>query len=338
MSVLVTGGAGYIGAHVVRLLRDRGDTVVVDDLSTGTAARVGDVPLVQIDLSTDDAVDKLTAMMHEYGVEAVVHIAAKKQVGESAERPAWYYSQNVGGMANLLMAMEAADVGKMMFSSSAATYGQPDVPPGTLLDEDVACRPISPYGETKLICEWMCRDAAAAWGLRWAGLRYFNVAGAGWPDLGDPAVLNLIPIALQALTSGDQPKIFGDDYDTRDGTCIRDYIHILDLAEAHLATLDYLASDDRPHEVFNVGTGRGASVREVLDQIAVSTGYDVDAPVVARRAGDPPMLVADVHRIRDVLGWESAKTLAEMVDSAWEAWAPTHGEPPVAPTDGRDGV
>jgi UDP-glucose 4-epimerase len=334
MSVLVTGGAGYIGAHVVRLLRDRGDTVVVDDLSTGTPARVGDVPLVQIDLSTDDAVEKLTALMHEYAVEAVVHIAAKKQVGESADRPAWYYAQNVGGMANLLMAMESADVDKLMFSSSAATYGKPDVAPGTLLDEDVACQPISPYGETKLICEWMCRDASAAWGLRWAGLRYFNVAGAGWPDLGDPAVLNLIPIALRALTSGNQPKIFGDDYDTPDGTCIRDYIHILDLAEAHLATLDYLDGDERPHEVFNVGTGTGASVREVLDQIAVSTGYEVDAPVVDRRPGDPPMLVADVDRIRDVLGWESAKTLGEMVDSAWEAWAPTHGEPPVAPAGG----
>lgn len=331
MSVLVTGGAGYIGAHVVRLLRDRGDTVVVDDLSTGTPSRVGDVPLVRIDLATDDAVDKLSAMMREYAVDAVVHIAAKKQVGESAEKPAWYFRQNVGGMANLLMAMEFAEVGRLMFSSSAATYGRPDVPAGTLLDEDVDCRPISPYGETKLICEWMCRDAAAAWGLRWAGLRYFNVAGSGWPDLGDPAVLNLIPIALKALTEGEQPTIFGDDYDTPDGTCIRDYVHILDLAEAHLATLDFLERADRPHTIFNVGTGTGASVREVLHQIAASTGYDVEAPVVARRPGDPAMLVADVSRISDVLGWRSTKTLAEMVDSAWQAWTPTHGAVAVPP-------
>jgi UDP-glucose 4-epimerase len=336
MSILVTGGAGYIGAHVVRLLRDRGDTVVVDDLSTGMPERVGDVPLVQIDLAADDAVEKLNAMMHEYAVDAVVHIAAKKQVGESAERPAWYYSQNVGGMANLLMAMESADVGKLMFSSSAATYGLPDVPVGTLLDEDVECRPISPYGETKLICEWMCRDAAAAWGLRWAGLRYFNVAGAGWPDLGDPAVLNLIPIALRALTTGEQPRIFGADYDTPDGTCIRDYIHILDLAEAHLTVLDYLDGENLPHQVFNVGTGTGASVRDVLDQIAVSTGYDVDAPVVDRRPGDPPMLVADVSRISEVLGWQSSHGLADMVDSAWDAWVPTHGDPTVAPSRPRD--
>ncbi len=330
MTILVTGGAGYIGAHVVRMLRERGDTVVVDDLSTGAANRVGDVPLVQIDLATDDAAEKLSALMHEYAVDAVVHIAAKKQVGESAERPAWYYRQNVGGMANLLMAMESASVGKLMFSSSAATYGLPDVPADALLDEDVACRPISPYGETKLICEWMCRDAAAAWGLRWAGLRYFNVAGAGWPDLGDPAVLNLIPIALRALTSGEQPRVFGNDYDTPDGTCIRDYVHILDLAEAHLTTLDYL-DGDRPHTVFNVGTGTGASVSEVLAQVAASTGYAVDPPVIERRPGDPALLVADVSRIEGTLGWRSTKTLAEMVDSAWEAWAPIHGDPAVQP-------
>jgi UDP-glucose 4-epimerase len=331
MTVLVTGGAGYIGAHVVRMLRERGDVVVIDDLSTGVADRVGDTPLVQIDIAADDAPEKLTALMHEYAVEAVVHIAAKKQVGESAQRPAWYYNQNVGGLANLLIAMEAAGVDKLMFSSSAATYGLPDVPPNTLLDEDVPCNPISPYGKTKLVCEWMCRDAAAAWGLRWAGLRYFNVAGAGWTELGDPAVLNLIPIAMLALANGEQPKVFGDDYDTPDGTCIRDYVHILDLSQAHLDTLDYLSRDDRPHEIFNVGTGRGASVREVLEQIARSTGYDVRPDIVARRPGDPALLLADVTRIKETLGWDSTKTLAEMVDSAWAAWVPVHGEPKSPP-------
>lgn len=331
MTILVTGGAGYIGAHVVRLLRDRGDAVVVDDLSTGVASRVGDTPLVQIDIAGDDAEEKLTAMMHEYSVEAVVHIAAKKQVGESAERPAWYYRQNVGGLSNLLMAMEEAGVNKLMFSSSAATYGLPDVPDGTLLTEDVECKPISPYGETKLICEWLCHDAAAAWGLRWAGLRYFNVAGSGWPELGDPAALNLIPIAMKALTEGGQPKVFGDDYDTPDGTCIRDYVHILDLAQAHIATLDYLSREDRPHEIFNVGTGRGASVTEVLDQIAATTGYVVDAPVIDRRPGDPAMLLADARRIRDTLQWDSTRSLTEMVDSAWQSWAPIHGDPLVPP-------
>lgn len=327
MTVLVTGGTGYIGAHVVRLLRARGDAVVIDDLSTGVADRVGDTPIVQIDIASDDATEKLVAVMHEYTVDAVVHIAARKQVGESAQRPAWYYRQNIGGLANLLIAMEAAEVDKLMFSSSAATYGLPDKAADAPLDEDVECRPISPYGETKLVCEWLCRDAAEAWGLRWAGLRYFNVAGAGWPELGDPATLNLIPIALEALVAGGQPRIFGDDYDTPDGTCVRDYVHVVDLADAHIDALDYLGRDDRPHQIFNVGTGRGASVREVLDQIAATTGYDVDAPVVERRPGDPALLVADVSRIQNTLGWRSERTLAEMVDSAWQAWVPVHGEP-----------
>lgn len=331
MAILVTGGAGYIGAHVVRLLHDRGSAVVVDDLSTGSAERIGDTPLVELNLAAEDSTPRLTAMMHEHGVEAVIHIAAKKQVGESAERPAWYYDQNVGAMAHLLMAMEAAGVDKLMFSSSAATYGLPNVPANALLSESLACSPISPYGKTKLVCEWMCQDAQAAWGLRWAGLRYFNVAGSGWPELADPAVLNLIPIALQALTNGDQPKVFGADYDTPDGTCIRDYVHVLDLAQAHLDTLDYLSRDERPHEVFNVGTGVGASVTEVLEQIAVSTGYAVEPPVVERRPGDPAKLVADVQRIQSTLGWSSNKTLAEMVDSAWAGWVPIHGAPTVAP-------
>ncbi len=331
MTVLVTGGAGYIGAHVVRLLRDRGDVVVVDDLSTGAAERVGDVPLVQVDIAENQAVDKLGALIQEYAIDAVVHIAAKKQVGESAERPAYYYNQNVGGLANLLLAMEATGVDRLMFSSSAATYGLPDVPPGQHLTEDTPANPISPYGRTKLICEWMCADAAAAWGLRWAGLRYFNVAGAGWSDLGDPEALNLIPIVLKAVTNGRQPQIFGDDYDTPDGTCIRDYVHILDLAQAHVDTLDYLSRDERPHEIFNVGTGNGSSVREVIDQIAATTSYAIEPTVVARRPGDPADLVSDPTRIAETLGWSSNKTLADMVNSAWDAWAGAHGTPPVAP-------
>ncbi len=223
----------------------------------GAAARVGDVPLVQVDIAEDQAVDKLTALIQEYAVDAVVHIAAKKQVGESAERPAYYYQQNVGGMANLLLAMEATNVDRLMFSSSAATYGLPDVPADQNLTEDVPGRPISPYGETKLVCEWMCADAAAAWGLRWAGLRYFNVAGSGWPDLGDPEALNLIPIVLKAVTDGRQPRIFGDDYDTPDGTCIRDYVHVLDLAQAHIETLDYLSGRTAPTPSSTSGPARG---------------------------------------------------------------------------------
>jgi UDP-glucose 4-epimerase len=327
MTVLVTGGAGYIGAHVVRLLQRRGNqVVVVDDLSTGSVGRIGDVPLVTIDIAADDGRDRLATTMSEHGVDSVIHIAAKKQVGESATRPAWYYHQNVGGTANLLLAMQRADVTKMMFSSSAATYGLPDLPAGSLIHEDAGNRPISPYGETKLVCEWMIRAAGPAWGLRSVNLRYFNVAGAGWDDLGDPGIFNLVPIVTRQLLTGEKPQIFGDDYPTPDGTCVRDYVHVLDLADSHLAALDYLDRADRPYDVFNVGTGTGASVIEVLGQVAESTGYSVEPVVIDRRPGDPASLVADVTRIQDVLGWKASNSdLTTIVESAWSAWPAIHG-------------
>lgn len=318
MSILVTGGAGYIGAHVVRLLQQRGDKVIVaDNLSTGRADRIGDAVLVNVDVATDEARTLLANVMVDEDVEAVIHFAARKQVGESVERPAWYYQQNVGGLANVLMAMGETGVDKMIFSSSAAVYG---MPPVEVVSEDIEKHPINPYGETKLIGEWMMADCERAWGLNWIGLRYFNVAGAGWPDLADPATLNLVPMVLDRLARGDSPKIFGTDYDTPDGTCIRDYIHVMDLAEAHIFAMDALEKGKPEHRSFNVGTGIGTSVREIVDGLRRVSGWDFPAEELERRAGDPPQLIGDPMSIAVDLGWKANFGVDEILESAWEAW------------------
>lgn len=317
MSVLVTGGAGYIGSHVARLLAMRGDRVVVlDDFSFGVAARAAEHSRETLDLAAPDAVSKLTEIIKKHQVQAVIHLAARKQVGESMTRPEWYYQQNIGGLANLLTAMRENSVTRMVFSSSAATYGMPDVP---AVSESIDCHPINPYGETKLVGEWMVADAMRAWQLRGASLRYFNVAGAGWPELADTAVANLVPIVFAALAAGERPKVFGTDYPTPDGTCVRDYVHVHDLAEAHLVALDYLESEDRPESVFNVGTGVGSSVLEVLAEIKRVSRLDFEPELLPRRAGDPPFLAADVSRIERILKWKAKFGLAEIIESAWAA-------------------
>ncbi len=317
MNVLVTGGAGYIGSHVVRLLKERGDNVVVvDNMSSGISSRIENIPLIELDLAAPEAVETLVAAIENHKISSVIHFAARKQVGESVAKPEWYFAQNIGGTANLLTALRTTGVDRLVFSSSAATYGMPDV---DMVREDALCQPINPYGQTKLVGEWMVANAARAWNLRGANLRYFNVAGAGWPDLADTAVMNLVPIVFTALENGHKPVVFGNDYPTPDGSCIRDYVHVLDLAEAHLAALEYLDRDDRPFDTFNVGTGIGSSVLEVMEEIKKVIGVDFEFDIQAGRAGDPPSLCADVSRIKETLGWSAKRNLSEIIQTAWDA-------------------
>ena len=313
MKLLVTGGAGYIGSHVVHAAQAAGhECVVVDNLATGIRERIS-AEIVEIDIASPEAATNLSDLMTRQKFDSVIHLAARKQVGESVEIPERYYLDNIGGMANLLLAMRETGHDSLVFSSSAATYGMPDA---KQVRESDPASPINPYGQTKLIGEWMVRNAAN-WGLRGVNLRYFNVAGTGKEGLGDTAALNLIPIAIGQLRRGETPKVFGDDYPTPDGSCIRDYVHVADLAEAHVAAVDYLERSDRPYDTFNVGTGQGASVFEVLDALRAASGQDFAASVASRRAGDPPRLVANVDRIAETLGFKTSHSLADIVDSAW---------------------
>jgi UDP-glucose 4-epimerase len=317
MTTLVIGGAGYIGSHVVRLLLERGEQVtVVDDLSTGFRHRTKGADLVELDVTGPDAVDKLAFHMTSSGADSVIHFAAHKQVGESVEKPEMYWHDNIAGLANVLAACDQAGVRDVVFSSSAAVYGKPDV---DLVTEDLPPQPINPYGESKFVGEWMLADAERAHDLRTVALRYFNVAGAGWPDLADTVVMNLVPIILDALDHGKSPVVYGDDYETPDGTGIRDYVHVLDLAEAHIAALEYLRGEDRPYRVFNVGTGIGSSVLEVIDAIAKVKGIEIEPTHGPRRAGDPARLICSTDRIRATLSWKSEKSLEDIVRSAVEA-------------------
>ncbi|MEU2622283.1 UDP-glucose 4-epimerase GalE [Streptomyces sp. NPDC007157] len=322
MTWLITGGAGYIGAHVVRAMTEAGErTVVYDDLSTGVAERVPeDVPLVVG--STLDG-EKVARALAEHEVTGVVHLAAKKQVGESVERPLHYYRENIEGLRVLLQAVTEAGVPSFVFSSSAAVYGMPDV---ELVTEETPCVPMSPYGETKLAGEWLVRATGRATGLSTASLRYFNVAGAARPELADVGVFNLVPMVFEKLTEDVPPRVFGDDYPTPDGTCVRDYIHVVDLAEAHVAAARALQAEAGRELTLNIGRGEGVSVREMIDRINAVTGYDRPPTVTPRRPGDPARVVASADRIATELGWKAKHDVQDMITSAWQGWLRHHPE------------
>ncbi len=323
MTWLVTGGAGYIGAHVVRAFLAEGiDVVVLDDLSSGRREFVPDgVPLAVGSITDPVAV---AGVLREREVEGVVHVAGFKYAGVSVREPFACYHVNVEGTRVLLEQCQEAGVRNVVFSSSAAVFGTPDV---EIVTEDTPKRPESPYGESKLIGEWLLRDAARAAELRGGeplrhtSLRYFNVVGSGTPEVYDASPHNLFPILLAAVSEGRRPMINGDDYATADGSCVRDYIHVTDVASAHVAAARALAAGAAVAPAYNLGRGEGISVKEIVTAVGDVVGHPVAYDVGPRRPGDPARIVTSADRAHADLGWHAGEDLAAMVASAWEAWS-----------------
>jgi len=314
MRVLVTGGAGYVGSHAIRALRKHGHEVLVyDNFSAGHEAVVRDFEIVRGDIGNRDALSPALR-----GIDAIMHFAALINVGESVENPRKYFDNNVHRALRLLDAVIDAGIRRFIFSSTAAGYGHPSTVP---IPETAPRQPVNPYGVTKLLLEQALEAYERAYGLRFGILRYFNAAGADengeTGEWHDPET-HLIPSALMAV-AGTRPELqlFGDDYPTPDGTCVRDYIHVSDLAEAHVLALEYLGPATHS-ATLNLGTGAGYSNREVLAQVEKTTGRPLPVRICPRRPGDPPSLVADPSRAQQLLGWKAKRSLAEIVGSAWQ--------------------
>jgi UDP-glucose 4-epimerase len=316
MTWLITGGAGYIGAHVVRAMQAQGLSVVVlDDLSSGHRAFVPEsTPFVH-----GSVVDPATvrAALADHHCTGAIHLAGFKYAGVSVQRPLHTYEQNVTGAQVLLAAMTDLGVRQLVFSSSAGVYG---TPAGDLVTEDTPGHPESPYGETKLITEWLIRDVGRVTDLRHTSLRYFNVVGSGWPDLYDTSPHNLFPLVLKALTEGRTPVVRGADYPTPDGSCVRDYVHVADVADAHVAAARALEHGAALESAYNLGSGTGMSVLEIMSAMADVTGIAFTPEIVDRRPGDPARIVASGRLAARDLAWAPRRTLTDCVASAWQAW------------------
>ena len=311
--VLVTGGAGYIGAHVAAELLKSGYSIrIYDDFSNGLHRRVDGKFR---DIVDGDMLDRVKLLAALDGIDAVIHLAAKKSVEESVKDPLKYYENNVGGTLNLLGAMAAKGVKQLVYSSSAAVYSPNDK---EAVVEDDPTAPLSPYGASKLLAEQLISSVGSAEQISNISLRYFNVIGSNIAEFGDNSKDNLVPKVFLALKNGKRPQIYGSDYPTPDGTCIRDYIHVQDLALAHLAALKKIESG-YISQVYNVGSGKGYSVKEMMDQISKSLGRDINPEVSQARAGDSPKLIASIDKIKEQLGWSPKASLEEMIDSAWQA-------------------